>query len=193
MMQAHVAVAIGLGLLIGLALRGRIANLAATSFRFWALLPIGLALQLLVEFDSAPIPKALLIVSYVYLVAFCALNVHIVGMGVVLVGIGLNALVISANGGMPVRVEAARAAGLVERGERLEFDEVKHRVEDGDSVLMPLADIIPVRPFRQVLSFGDLIVAVGMADVLAHLVRGPRRRREVMQPTSARIAQTVPA
>jgi hypothetical protein len=193
MLQSHVAIAVGGGLLLGLALGGRITNLADTRFRFWALLPLGLALQVLVEFDSAPIPTALLIVSYVYLVAFCAANLHIIGMGVVLIGIALNALVITANGGMPVRVDAARAAHLVEHGERFELDEVKHHVEDKDSTLMALADIIPVRPFRQVLSFGDLIVGVGMADLLAHLVRGPRRRREPVRAQTSSIAHTAPA
>jgi len=38
---------------------------------------------------------------------------------------------------------------------------------------MIISDVIPARPLREVLSFGDVIMAVGLADVLLHLLRPP--------------------
>jgi hypothetical protein len=179
--QSYLVVALAAGLVIGLVLGGRPRHLAQKHFRWWLLLPLGVVLQLVVEADGVPAPHALLIVSYVYLLVFCAANVRHAGMGVILVGIALNAVVIVANNGMPVREKAVYEAAIVDPGDAVSIDEVKHHLETPDDDVMFLADIIPVKPLRQVLSFGDLILSVGVADLLVHLllpVGGrPRRRR----------------
>lgn len=186
MAQSYLVVALALGLLIGFALGGRPRHLAAKSFRWWLLLPLGVVLQLLVELDGVPVPKTLLVVSYVYLLGFCLANLRHAGMGIVTIGIAMNAVVIAANGGMPVREEAIYQADVIERGEVAYIDEVKHHVEDDDTRLMFLGDIIPVRPLRQVLSFGDLVLSVGVADLLVHLLRPvrKRRRRKAARPSA---------
>lgn len=178
MAQSYLVVALGVGLVLGIVLGGRPRHLAKKSFRWWLLLPLGVALQLVVEADGVPAPDALLVVSYVYLLVFCVANLRHAGMGVILIGILLNAIVITVNGGMPVREKAVRQAGIADPGEVITIDEVKHHLEDGDR-LMVLGDIIPVKPLRQVLSFGDLVLSVGVADLLVHLLlpAGGRRRR----------------
>ena len=55
-------------------------------FRWWLLLPFGVALQALVERSGVPAPFALLLVSYGYLLVFCLANLQHKGMGVILVG-----------------------------------------------------------------------------------------------------------
>lgn len=185
--QSYLVVALAAGLLVGLALGGRPRHLAQKRFRWWLLLPLGVLLQVIVELDGVPAPHALLIVSYVYLVVFCVANLRHAGMGVILVGISLNALVIVANTGMPVREKAIHEAAITKPGETITIDEVKHHLERPDDDLMFLADIIPVKPLRQVLSFGDLILSVGVADLLVHLLLpvGGRRRRDRLQPKTA--------
>lgn len=194
--QSYLVVALAVGLVLGLVLGGRPRYLAQKSFRWWLLLPLGVALQLIVELDGVPAPETLLVVSYLYLLAFCLANLRHAGMGVVLVGILLNAIVIAANGGMPVREEAVRQAGMAEPNETITIDEVKHHLEDDDTRLMFLGDIIPVEPLRQVLSFGDLILSVGVADLLVHLLLpagGRRRRRAPVDASAVRSVDPQPA
>ena len=178
----YALVAVAVGLAAGLLAGGRFANLAARDFRAWALLPAGVVVQLVPDLVSAVEDAAFvfLAVSYACLAVFALCNLHIVGMAVVTVGLVLNLVPVLANGGMPVRPDAAVAAGITEWDEigRIEFDP-KHHLETDDDRFMVLADIIPVRPLREVLSFGDLVMAVGIADVLFRLLRpaGARRRR----------------
>jgi hypothetical protein len=98
-------------------------------------------------------------------------------MGVVFVGIALNVLVIGVNGGMPVRDDAIVAAGIVPREEidALDFGSKRHRETDDDRLTV-LGDIVPVPFAEEVLSFGDLAMSVGVATVLANLLRKQRRR-----------------
>lgn len=163
------AILAGLG--IGLLRGGRLANLGAASFRLWPLLLAGVVVQALAAFTSRW-GVTLILASYAILLVFTLLNLHHAGMGVVFVGIALNAVVITANGGMPVRAEAIVAAGIVERDEigSLDFGSKRHLERDDDRLMM-LADIIPVPVAGEVLSFGDLAMAVGVADVLVHLLR----------------------
>ena len=87
-----------------------------------------------------------------------------------------NVAVIGANGGMPVRGEAILT---VDRDltpaqlTRLEFGAKRH-LEQPDDQLTFLGDVVPVRPLRQVVSFGDLILAVGMADVVVRSIETVR-------------------
>jgi hypothetical protein len=99
-------------------------------------------------------------------------------MAVIAVGIALNALVITVNSGMPVRRDAIVAAGIADDRaiDDIDFGTKRH-LEEPDDRLMFLGDIIPVPVLEEVLSFGDLVLAVGVADVLASLM-GSRRRPE---------------
>ena len=166
-----IAVAIVAGVVIGLVRGGRFENLGDASFRVWPLLIVGVAVQGAASFtgDGA---VAVILLSYVLLLLFTALNLQHAGMGVVLVGIAMNVAVIGVNGGMPVRDDAIVAAGIVEREEvpSLDFGSKRH-LETDDDRLTVLGDIVPVPVAEEVLSFGDLAMAVGVASVLANLLR----------------------
>ena len=169
--------AVAAGLVIGLLAGGRLAHLGSRNLRQWPLLLGGLAAQLLSARVGGDASFALLLVSYGLLLAFAAANVAVVGMWLVALGIGLNLTVIATNGGMPVRESALRAAGAVEAGVPVELDPAsKHHLEAPSDRLVVLSDIIPVRPLREVVSFGDVAMAVGVADVVVHLLRPPGRR-----------------
>ena len=167
----------------GYAVGGRVRNLERLRLRWWPLAPIGFAMQL------APVPVAgeggdaiaigLLIASYVLLIAFCILNLRTAGFPVMLVGLALNMLVISANGGMPVGREALEASGQEALLQDLvEGEGAKHHLEGEGDVLTFLADVIPVPPpVRQVISVGDIVVYLGViwlvADGMRHSARIP--------------------
>ena len=170
-------VAVVVGLAVGLALGGRPRHLGERPFRAWPLLAAGLVVQAVSTWVGGGAGFTLLLTSYVLLVAFAAANAHIVGMVLIVLGLGLNALTIAVNHGMPVRRSAIVAAHIAEPGEDVGLDgRGKRHLERGSDRLMPISDIIPVRELRQVLSFGDLVLSVGVADVMVHLLKPPRRR-----------------
>jgi hypothetical protein len=134
------------------------------------LLFAGLAIQValeFVEFDRDQIETVgygALMVSYAFILAFCFTNLNIRGFGVIAIGIGLNALVIGLNQGMPTIAVGNDAQG--NRVEKPVEQTVKHRPEADDDLLGFLGDrIVLPKPFDTVVSFGDLIMAVGICEL----------------------------
>ncbi len=173
-----ILVVLVLAVVIGLARGGKLGNLADASITAWWLLPAGLAMQ--VAANLLPRPDAgvsgwavgLLLGSYVPLLVVAALNRRSPGMWLAAVGILMNFSVIAANQGMPVSVEAAVLAGA--ESTNLDLD-AKHRILDTDSLLPFLADVIPLRALRQVISLGDVFLAVGLGQFLEAEMRRPVR------------------
>lgn len=160
---------------------GRLTNLADIRLRLWWLLPLGFAMQgatgLLPERDWAEaLGVALILGSYIPLLAMIALNRDRPGMWLSGIGILLNFTVIAFNGGMPVMTEAALVASGFTSAPDL-TDTVKHTVLDQSTHLAFLADVIPVRLANQgtVLSIGDVFLAVGLARFLEAELRRPVR------------------
>ena len=171
-------VAVGAGLLIGFAAGGRLRHVGDRAFRLWWLLEAGLALQVAGWVLSGGTGLAAFVASYGLLLAFAVANLIRVGMWLVALGIALNFLFIAVNGGMPVSPSALRAAGLADPGTAAGLGlEGKHHLERSSDRLLFLADVIPARPLRAVVSFGDVAMTVGVANVIVHL----------MQPAPARV------
>jgi len=164
-------IAVAIGLVIALALGGRPRHLANRRFRLWWLLPAGVVVQALLERSGVPGAFGLLLVSYGCLLTFGLANLRVTGMWMVVLGFGLNALVIAVDHGMPVSRAALRSLHTSPA-----VHEVKHHVATDSDHLRFLSDIIPVPPIDEILSFGDLILATGICDVLVHLMRPARRR-----------------
>jgi small-conductance mechanosensitive channel len=165
-----VALALGLALLTG----GSLRAIAATEIRHPSVLAAAVGIQLALELlhpvhgTAGHLASTLLVVSYVFLLLFCAANLRLRGLAVVAVGIALNGAVITVNRGMPIRVPQ----GAVETT-------AKHHAERPSDKVKPLSDIILVPALRQALSFGDLIMLVGAVDVLFHCSRNPATRRRL--------------
>ncbi len=181
-------IAVIAALLIPLVTRGSYKRLFATEIHWGRLLAAGLALQLLLEYASPPrrywhnVGYGLLVASYVLTLAFAARNLVLRGMVIVLIGIACNALVIVANQGMPVKFppdwhDKSWTAATV-----------KHHPQQPGEQLLVLSDIIVLRhPFDSVMSYGDLILAVGLCDLAYNSSRDPRRRRRKASHSVARV------
>jgi hypothetical protein len=159
---------------------GSFKRLARLDFEAPWLLFVGLGIQLVVELTpivpasrADDVGFALLLVSYVAILSFGVLNVRITGMSVVTIGIALNVLVIALNQGMPYRAP-----------ERTKLETtVKHRPERRDDILTLLDDrIIVPGPLGESVSFGDLILAVGIIDVTYRASRRVRRTAHTPAP-----------
>lgn len=175
------------GVVAGLARGGRLRRIGNGEFRRWPLLVAGVALQAVAGWLPAAFGTAAVVLSFVVLVAFAVSNLRLPGMAVVAIGMAMNAATITANGGMPVREDAVIAAGIAARGEldRVDLGPKRHLADDDDT-LMFLSDIIPVSLTREVLSFGDLVISFGVADVVYHLLR--RRPRPAVPGTVKDVA-----
>jgi hypothetical protein len=170
---------IGAAVLIVIVTWGDFRELTALRFAGIWLLFAGLAIQIaleFVEFDADQIETVgygLLMVSYAFILSFCFVNLQTRGFGVIAVGIGLNALVIGLNQGMPTVNIENNAQG--NRIEKTIEQTVKHRPETDDDLLGVLGDTIVLpEPLDSVVSFGDLIMAVGICELVYY---GTRRRR----------------
>jgi hypothetical protein len=116
-----------------------------------------------------------LAVSALAALAFCARNLRIRGVPLVTLGLLLNALVVMANGAMPVSVSAATRAGTpiasIAAG-----NDPRHALAGSGTTLRELGDVVPVPlPLRpEVASPGDVLIAAGLGELLC---LGMRRRR----------------
>ncbi|MGH9062829.1 MAG: DUF5317 family protein [Acidimicrobiales bacterium] len=183
--MAFTLIALAVGLAIGLASGGRLANAGRRSVQALALLGLGIVAEVLAAVLGGVAGTALTVCAYALLLAFALANLVLVGMGLVVVGLALNALVIVVDGGMPVEGPAAVAAGIatpaqVSRLAHLGPDlrpvgDGRHHLAGPGDRLRPLDDRLPLGPLGEVLSFGDLVLAVGLVDVAAHLTRPLRR------------------
>ncbi|MGZ4734013.1 MAG: DUF5317 family protein [Acidimicrobiia bacterium] len=167
-------IAIAVAILIVPLTGGQFRQLGRIRLRRVWLLFAGLGLQILLEVVSIPraryddVGLAILLASYVLIIGFGLSNLLLTGMGVITVGIAMNAFVIALNQGMPYRVA---------HGEKRETT-VKHRPERSDDVLPQLGDYIVLgSPVDASISFGDLIIAVGLVDLTFRASRRPRRTR----------------
>jgi hypothetical protein len=59
----------------------------------------------------------------------------------------------------------------------------EHHLQRSSDKLLILGEVVPIAPLSEVVSFGDLILAVGLVDVLVHLMRPARRRRDDLDDT----------
>lgn len=160
--MVFVGVVLVLAVLGGYLAGGRLRRLAHLDLRWPWLAVLAVVAQLVI----APLPDGLavplLVASQLLLLAFILANHHLPGAWLIALGFALNAVVIDLNGGMPVAAEALRWLG----GETA-VDPGKHRLlADGD-LLTVLADVIPVPGLRIVISVGDLVLAAGVAWLVA--------------------------
>lgn len=160
---------------------GRLTNLADIRLELWWLLPLGFLMQAVTAFLpdrdwSAPLGVALVLGSYVPLLGLVIANRERSGMWLAGFGVLMNFTVIALNGGMPVLEEAGYVASGFSAAPDL-LSSYKHTLLDSSTRLAFLADVIPVRIFGQgqVISLGDVFLAVGLGRFLEAELRRPVR------------------
>lgn len=187
MLLAGIVLLIAIGL--GLSLGGRLTMLAHLRLRHRWLLVLSLLAQLGGAVVGGPAYPLGLAASALLLGWFLLANRGIHGLGLVALGVLANALVVGANGAMPVSADASGRAGISTQS-LLQSDDPRHQLADGHTSLRWLGDVIPVQlPFRpQVASPGDLLVLAGLAELLVVGMTGAARPRAAVagwsEPTS---------
>jgi hypothetical protein len=183
--MALIPALVGLALVIGYALGGRLRGFEDLRINRWGLALIGLALQWIPASKIAWVPASvvgpvMLALSYAFLVAFLVSNRWIPGAPVMQVGLLLNLAVVMVNGGMPVQGTAIERAGG-DPYALMQSSPTKHHLMTEDDVLWQLGDIVPLAPpIGDVLSIGDLLLYGGMVYSITEIMRG--RRRENPRP-----------
>lgn len=175
------AVVLFLSLTIAILRGGRLTNLGDIELKAWWLLVLSFGLQGALLFPnvgwSESVALAMVLVSFALLMVLVVLNRSQTGMWLAGLGVLMNFTVIALNGGMPVMSEAAEvASGFAVSAPDL-TESYKHVVLDETSRLTFFADVIPLRlgSFGQVISLGDVFLAVGLGRFLEHELRRPRR------------------
>ena len=178
-------IAIAVGYLAG----GRLSNLANLQIRWAPLALIGFVMQLINPPGHWPL--AMLFGSFLLLSIFAFVNRHVVGFWLILVGVGLNFLVIGLNGGMPVSSQALTASGqegtigqLTDNADSY----VKHHLATSDDTALFLGDVIALPPpIGQAISVGDIFTYTGVFVVII----GGMRRRTKTEPAATAEVQGV--
>src|SRR3990172_8737369 len=182
---------VALGLVLGLLGGGRIEHLLSIRLRLVQLIFLGftvrVATQIAIESGSAPadaLRLPLLTASFLLILLGLWANREQPGLSLAFVGVLLNTLVITVNGGwMPVWEPAFLVAGFAP-GESLgPLHQMVPGVVSGDFLLQaaPLGAFLPIPlPFvRTVASIGDVFLGVGLAFFLfATTIRTPEELDE---------------
>ena len=182
--------AVAVGLLIGFLLGGSTAGFGVARFRYLPLLMVALAVQVLI---FTPLMGQMAFIHsighYLYMITTLMTlfvlfkNLRIPGLSIVLIGAILNAVVIFANGGfMPTRADLLDEAGRLENVQQSEEDAASGErlthtnsvIADDDTRLYFLGDTLAIPdgfPLSNVISIGDILIAIGAAVTTARVMR----------------------
>jgi hypothetical protein len=175
MLLLVLAVVVGVG--VGLAAGGRLRHLDTHPVAWPWLLVVGAVLEAVAGHWHLPGGSTwATIAGGVCLLGFALRNLVLTGMGIVAAGLLANIAVIGIDHGMPVDPGAVVSAGIASpiALPAVRYGPTHHRQTAGDH-LVALDDRLPVPWGHLILSLGDVVLAVGIADVAAHLLQ-PRPR-----------------
>jgi hypothetical protein len=173
-----------IGAALGFATGGRLRHAARRRIAWWGLIVTGLGLEVVADrWLAGPFGYLAMVAGPLCLLLWAARNARLAGMGVVALGVLANLLVLGVDGGMPVRPAALTKAGIVAPTARvLSVSGHRHHVETASDHLRFLDDWIPLPPAHDVVSLGDLLLAVGAANVVAHLLWYEPRYQRARRP-----------
>ncbi len=176
------AIVLFLALTIAILRGGRLINLGDIELKSWWLLLVSLGLQLGTrwlpdETWSETVGVIMMLASFVLLMILVVANRSKPGMWIAGLGVLMNFTVIAVNGGMPVLAGAAEVASGFTVAQPDISGSFKHTLLDETSRLTFFADVIPLRlvGIGEVISLGDIFLALGLGVFLEHELRRPRR------------------
>lgn len=176
-----------MGIAAGLAAKGSISNLANFKLEKIYLIIAAFVIRTTAQVLSARgmvwlIESSLLIYGITFLLLLAAFwyNRHSIGALIIGAGCLMNNVVMLLNGGkMPVSLEAMDRAGMTGMLEFMKNGaDGKHSLLTESTKLPWLADIIHLPSFlgllMEIVSIGDLVIALGLAVLTFEAVRGKR-------------------
>jgi uncharacterized protein DUF5317 len=176
-----------IAVVLGLARGGSMAGLAATRLQWMPVLFGGLAIQVVIGVwspdwltDNGEL--AILVASNALVAVFIAANRRLPGILLAGLGLALNLLVITANGAMPVSDSAAEMAGI--EGVPVDAGLFKHEHLDDDTILPWIGDVIGIPVAKEVVSLGDVVLALGIARLIYYQTTSNRRGRHRLTEAS---------
>jgi len=180
------AIIILLGIIVGILAKGKFTNLLNIKFEKTWLILSTFIMQLFILIAEKKIEFNTTFTMLLQLLIFCLLllgfwfNRHYIGICVIGIGYFSNALVILLNGGkMPVSLEVVKRANLLSK---INDIDMKHSIFSSTvKVKLPfLADIMHppffLSTWMQIVSIGDLIIAVGLFILMVETVMGRKLR-----------------
>jgi hypothetical protein len=188
-----------ISLLLGFIRKGSLRNLGKIPLRHYyvfvlPILIVGITSTIAVRNETGnwiSYVRAANIVQYIGLLIAVGLNVHMPEIRLAGIGIFLNGLVITANGGMmPCSENALKIAGVAKI---LKHTMAHHSLITSQTRMEFLSDIIPIPPLPfiperfsatagQVCSIGDLVVAVALFLLIQRYMCLPSEIDTVKQP-----------
>ena len=166
-----------IGAAIGRARGGHVAGLIATRLRGKALLTIGIGATLVLNLLAPAQPMFWLTVSILAFFGFAFANLAFTGMIVVVIGMLMNLAPVLANGAVPVSERALVSVDIVDDSGNAAIDGVRESTATATRLAV-LGDIVPVPVVNRVISLGDLVILVALADVVANLLLRARTRTD---------------
>ena len=169
--------ALPIGLLLGLALGGRLSGLGNIKFRWGMLAVAGFAVQVILF--SGPVSERIgdagpvvYIASTALVLAAVLANLRLPGMALVAIGAASNLAAIIANGGyMP----ASHSAAAVGPDGVVVYSNTKVIASPALEFLTDVIVLPDWLPFTNIASIGDLLIGAGIAIVIASSMRAARR------------------
>lgn len=167
-------VVLACALVLGHLSGGRLGHLGHLDLRYGVLVVLAVLVQLGGGLAGGSAYRLGLLVSVLLVAVFLGFNRSVPGVGLVALGLLANALVVGANGAMPVSAWASGQA-RVSTQDLVGGTDPRHELATSSTLLRPLGDVIPVLlPVRaEVVSPGDVLIAAGLAQLV---VVGMRRR-----------------
>lgn len=169
-------IAFGFGSLIGRVRGGRWQGVTSTRLHAKGALIFGITTTLVLSLIGPAFPIAWLLIGYASFLVFGLKNLQITGMIVLLIGLMMNVAPALANGAVPVSERALVSVGAADANGVPDIDGVRESSTTATS-FSTFGDVVPVPLFNTVVSLGDLVILVALADIAANLTLRARRRQ----------------
>jgi hypothetical protein len=116
-----------------------------------------------------------LAIAFIGFLGFTISNLTLTGAIVLFIGLLLNLAPVLANWSVPVSELALQSVGVVDAAGEAVIDSPRESTSTAGTLSF-LGDVIPVPVVNKVISIGDLIALVAVADIIVNLMLRERRR-----------------
>ncbi len=173
--------AVALGAAVGLWRGGRLSAVIDVQLRWWSLLIVAIGIQLSLGWLPTPTRWALVLLCCGFVLAWISANFRVLGtrfgLGLLFGGILANTIVIAANKGMPVDIHALVISGRAASTNVAHGFLFKHTTMTSHTTLSWLADRLPIPVIKEVMSFGDVLMLIGLGAIVCRITQPRPLRR----------------